>query len=219
MLKNKLIISIILILFIVSVCIFAICFYNAKTKSSDNISTEIVDKTEDDKLNNVEKNVIEEQLEEENKVVDEKQEVIEDKDTVIDNTVPKKETNKNVVPEVDSSKESNKETSTSKGESNETISSGPTNNNSHEKIEEPKTEVNIESEENNIWDDLGITENEYYNSPMLKWQYVTHATFDECQLEGENTINNSDSGYTQYWCYEVNSYSGRFLGFMLRLIS
>ncbi len=71
--------------------------------------------------------------------------------------------------------------------------------------------------ENTQWEKLGITEYEYYNSPMLKWQKVTHSTFEECQAEGERIISDTTSGYTDYWCYQVNSYSGKMLGVMLKL--
>lgn len=81
--------------------------------------------------------------------------------------------------------------------------------NSSEKEEEQK--------ETPIWEELGITEYEYYNSPMLSWQKVTHATFEECRMEGDMIINDENSGYTQYWCYQVNSYSGKMLGIMLKL--
>lgn len=75
------------------------------------------------------------------------------------------------------------------------------------------------------WEELGISEYDYYNSPMLKWQKVTHSNFETCQIDGEEAIKlktNPETGeqyqeYTDYWCYGVNSYSGKNIGVMLKL--
>lgn len=75
------------------------------------------------------------------------------------------------------------------------------------------------------WEELGISEYDYYNSPMLKWQKVTHNNFETCQTDGEEAIKlktNPETGeqyqeYTDYWCYGVNSYSGKNIGVMLKL--
>lgn len=50
---------------------------------------------------------------------------------------------------------------------------------------------------------------------MLSWQKVTHSSFEECQNDGQEKIDNGE--YEQYWCYQVNSYSGKMLGVMLKL--
>lgn len=99
---------------------------------------------------------------------------------------------------------------------------------SDKKTEKEQSSTNLPSqpkEEEKIGDQLGITENEYYNSPMLKWQHVTHSSFSDCQKDGEEAIKiktNPETGesyqeHTNYWCYEVNSYSGKSLGIMLSL--
>lgn len=75
------------------------------------------------------------------------------------------------------------------------------------------------------WEQLGISEYDYYNSPMLKWQKVTHANFEDCQTDGDEATKlktNPETGeqyqeYTDYWCYGVNSYSGKNIGVMLKL--
>lgn len=76
-----------------------------------------------------------------------------------------------------------------------------------------------------IWEELGISEYDYYNSPMLSWQKVTHQTFEECKVAGNLATEikvNPETGefyqeYSDYWCYQVNSYSGKSLGVMLKL--
>ncbi len=67
------------------------------------------------------------------------------------------------------------------------------------------------------WEELGISEDEYYNKPIMKWQKVTHANMDACKKEGQETIDDENSEYSNFWCYEVYSPSGRFLGAMLSL--
>lgn len=70
-----------------------------------------------------------------------------------------------------------------------------------------------------IWDELGITEYEYYNAPMWKWATVDfsiekygsqEACFKACTEYGEST----GMGYS---CSIINSYSGRYLGEMIEL--
>lgn len=70
-----------------------------------------------------------------------------------------------------------------------------------------------------IWDELGITEDEYYNTPMWKWATVDfsiekygsqEACFKACIEYGDST----GMGYS---CSIINSYSGRYLGEMIEL--
>lgn len=103
----------------------------------------------------------------------------------------------------------NQQTSSSQSSSSNNQQTSSNQNNSSNQQSEAK--------KSGIWDELGITEDEYYNSPMLKWQKVTHSSFEQCQADGERIINDPTSGYTDYWCYQVNSYSGRMLGVMLKL--
>lgn len=67
------------------------------------------------------------------------------------------------------------------------------------------------------WEELGLSEDEYYNKPIMKWQKVTHASMDACKKEGQSTIDDENNDYSNFWCYEVYSPSGRFLGAMLSL--
>lgn len=67
------------------------------------------------------------------------------------------------------------------------------------------------------WEELGLSEDEYYNKPIMKWQKVTHANMDACKKEGQETIDDENNDYSNFWCYEVYSPSGKFLGAMLSL--
>lgn len=82
----------------------------------------------------------------------------------------------------------------------------------------PKVDTNTENDIN-AWDELGITENEYYNSPAWSWARVDFAIekygsqekcLNACIEYGEST----GMGYS---CSTINSYSGRYLGEMLKL--
>ena len=99
------------------------------------------------------------------------------------------------------------------------------NNNSNTKVEEEKKEQNntkIETkEEPKAWDELGITEDEYYNKPMWSWaridysinEYKTYEkTREACMKKGEELF---QEGYG-YSCTSINSYSGKYLGEMLK---
>lgn len=82
----------------------------------------------------------------------------------------------------------------------------------------PKVDTNTKNDIN-AWDELGITENEYYNSPAWRWARVDFAIekygsqekcLNACIEYGEST----GMGYS---CSTINSYSGRYLGEMLKL--
>ena len=99
------------------------------------------------------------------------------------------------------------------------------NNNSNTKVEEEKKEQNntkIETkEEPNAWDELGITEDEYYNKPMWSWARIDYSinefktyekTREACMQRGEELFQEG-LGYS---CTSINSYSGKYLGEMLK---
>lgn len=82
----------------------------------------------------------------------------------------------------------------------------------------PKVDTNTKNDIN-AWDELDITENEYYNSPAWSWARVDFAIekygsqekcLNACIEYGEST----GMGYS---CSTINSYSGRYLGEMLKL--
>lgn len=95
-------------------------------------------------------------------------------------------------------------------------------NNSQKEISSNSTNTNNTQQ---IWEKIGISEYDYYNTPMYKYETVTHDTEEKCNSAGnlataskiDPNTNMSYQEYTDYWCYEVISYSGRTLGYMLKL--
>lgn len=120
-------------------------------------------------------------------------------------------------PKVETPKSSN---STNSNKNN--LSSSSNQNKNPVVKEEPKKEEkpvinNPPSEEKTAWEKLGISEYDYYHSPMWKWQKVTHEDLDSCRIEGNQKLDDLSNDYTQFWCHEVPSYSGKTLGYMLEL--
>ncbi len=141
--------------------------------------------------------------------------------------------------------EKNINTSESFSASNEVNSQMPTNNattpssNSNNPPEDIGNQINTQNnqqekansnvtsspqQEQTSWEKLGITEYEYYNTPDTKWKKVTHSNITECKKAGDVAIEikYDENGlayqdYQQYWCYDVISYSGKYLGAMLSL--
>ena len=165
--------------------------------------------------------------------VDEKNEIIvedSDKDNIIE-----EETNDNVIEDnTDENKENN--LVNNKKEENKPITQTPQNNSNNsntskteekkeenkpvEKTEELKEESKKEPT-SNAWDELGISEYDYYNKPMWNWaridfsikDYKTYEkTREACVSKGEEYFN---EGYG-YSCTSINSYSGDYLGEMLK---
>lgn len=115
-----------------------------------------------------------------------------------------------------------------KEEKKETIKENKTNSTSkqndskqeetkgEEKVETPKVETS-----KNAWDELGISEYDYYHKPMWSWgridysieEYKTYEkTREACITKGEEYFNEG-IGYS---CTSLNSYSGDYLGEMLK---
>lgn len=89
---------------------------------------------------------------------------------------------------------------------------------SDSKKEEPKVEHQKEEVKKiQPWEELGLSEDEYYNKPIMSWQKVTHANMDACKKEGQETVDDENNDFISFWCYEVYSPSGKFLGAMLSL--
>ena len=79
-----------------------------------------------------------------------------------------------------------------------------------------------EVEKETPWDDLGITEYEYYNKPMWSWAKVDYSikeykTLELTQLACINAGNDILEDILSFSCTSINSYSGDYLGEMLRI--
>lgn len=77
----------------------------------------------------------------------------------------------------------------------------------------------VEEKKLTAWDEIGITEEEYYNSPMWKWATIDFSVNDygsesACRNACIEAGEKSEGGYS---CSTINSYSGRYLGEMLQL--
>lgn len=150
-----------------------------------------------------------------------------DKKTDVINETNNNQNNETLIEEV-KEKDSNESiesnnNSTSKSEQkvevkNETPKSETKQEEKQSSSEIPKVDTNTKNDIN-AWDELGITENEYYNSPAWSWARVDFAIekygsqekcLNACSEYGEST----GMGYS---CSTINSYSGRYLGEMLKL--
>lgn len=108
--------------------------------------------------------------------------------------------------------ETKKETPIVKEESKQTKKQESKSISSDSKQETVMSEV-----KKNPWEELGMSEDEYYNEPIMKWQKITHPDMDACKIEGQKTIDDENNEFVSFWCYEVYSPSGKFLGAMLSL--
>lgn len=150
-----------------------------------------------------------------------------DKKTDVINETNNNQNNETLIEEV-KEKDSNESiesnnNSTSKSEQkvevkNETPKSETKQEEKQSSSEIPKVDTNTKNDIN-AWDEIGITENEYYNSPAWSWARVDFAIekygsqekcLNACIEYGEST----GMGYS---CSTINSYSGRYLGEMLKL--
>ena len=150
-----------------------------------------------------------------------------DKKTDVINETNNNQNNETLIEEV-KEKDSNESiesnnNSTSKSEQkvevkNETPKSETKQEEKQSSSEIPKVDTNTKNDIN-AWDEIGITENEYYNSPAWSWARVDFAIekygsqekcLNACIEYGEST----GMGYS---CSTINSYSGRYLGERLKL--
>lgn len=149
-------------------------------------------------------------------------------------------TNENVVDTKTNIETDNNDTESSEDKINEIENSNELTNSSA--IKESKSEEKKEekkSEENNIkqnttdveepksedkktaWDELGISEYDYYHKPMWNWQRIDFS-IDEYKTEQktkEACISKGNEYFEQgigYSCSSVTSYAGTYLGEMLK---
>lgn len=213
---KKLMIAI-LALLLIGICIggsFMIYRFDPQKKErfTETVNKKNEEKVEDGKEKNsvevVDKN--DEDVEKEQNINDSKEEEKQEESSKKNNNV-KNTTSSN------SSNSNSKKTSSTKTKDNSSTTKQNNNTTFSESNKTTSKNNSSTTTKKNKWDELGITEDEYYNSPMLKWQKVTHSSFEACQKDGENKVNDSNSEYTQFWCYDVYSYSGKKLGIMLKL--
>lgn len=188
-------------------------FNGQSTAVADIVDDEVVEKEVEINSNQVE-NVESSNVEKESTEIVDNNSKSEEKSTSISSNL-NQEKNK-----------STEKVETSKKEEQQTVDKTEiTNNEQQETSTITNPPVQEETKKLEVWDELGITEYEYYHSPMVSWQKVTHTDFNSCYVAGEDATSfkvNEQTGewyqdYTDYWCYEVKSYSGDLLGVMLSL--
>ena len=122
--------------------------------------------------------------------------------------------NTNIFDNTNDSSNTNYMESNTVSESNELKESKPI-------IEKPADQKEKPMEQT-AWDDLGISESDYYNKPMWSWatvdfsvtEYITYEETHQACINYGNALEDIVS----FSCYTVNSYSGAYLGDMLKIV-
>ena len=203
--KKILITMITLILIILLVVVGMYIFKNKDTSTNKN--NEVKETLKEENQNNSEINVdkndeqSDEEIEESN---DKENENVESNSNDVDNSIKENDSNnENSTPNKDNSN-NNTNQSQNNNQSNSTSDDSP--------------------KEQTPWEKLGITEYEYYNTPVWSWQnvdfgvdlegdkYCANETdcLSKCQKYGDEYLSQNNNG--GYNCDDVLSYSGRYLG-------
>lgn len=86
---------------------------------------------------------------------------------------------------------------------------------------EPKPEPKVEQHQPTAWESLGISEYDYYNKPMWSWARIDYSvkTYGNFEQTHQACIDagNSMEDIVSFSCTNINSYSGDYLGDMLRV--
>lgn len=130
---------------------------------------------------------------------------------------------------VDNDPISKEETSSPKvvEEKKETISTETVDKNNSNSVtkEEPKRDEVVPKEEEvkpkTAWEELGISEYDYYHKPMWSWGRVDFSieTYKTYEKTREACITKGEEYFEQglgYSCTSINSYSGDYLGEMIK---
>lgn len=144
-----------------------------------------------------------------NELSDEKSKIEKDEtvEQLNDNTSESKEQKENIVKQPQGK---NKEKKSDNGNKSNNTKQNTT------VVEEQKPEV-----KKNDWEELGISEYDYYHKPMWSWQRIDYS-IDEYKTEQktkEACLSKGEEYFKQgigYSCTSVNSYAGTYLGEMLK---
>lgn len=192
---KKIIVSTILIVLLVG--ILGIGYLKINNPKKETINTEIT------------KNISKEDKEESTDeiIVDEK---IEEIETPKNNN---KDEEKKTTPKKEEKKE---QKSSSESKNNTTITSTDTNKQNNNEVKEA-TQPKKETE----WEKLGISEYDYYHKPMWSWARVDYKVEDYGSLEKAHQAcidaGNKIEDSISFSCTNINSYSGDYLGDMLKV--
>lgn len=92
-----------------------------------------------------------------------------------------------------------------------------------EKVENNDTASKNENNDTTpkVWEELGMSEYDYYNKPIWNWATITHSNLDSCIADGEKAkqeeLNKGSGKAVLYNCYHLYSHSGKYLGEMLEI--
>lgn len=151
----------------------------------------------------------------------------EEKKTEVSNTSKEKE-----------KKETTSQSTTNTNDNNSRVSQEQTTN-TNQSVKSETNSNNNNTQQTNViqnttpepvheqteWEKLGISEYDYYNSPMWSWARVDYKVSEYGSYESahQNCINagldkqEKDENLISFSCTQINSYSGTTLGDMLRL--
>ena len=189
----------IIIMVLVLITLFAVSFVILKLQT--NKDSEIIENNTSESINN--DNL--EYLEQYNKEVELTDDNSNDEEKPIEQESPKE------------SQTTKEEKKTNNSSSNNTSS----NQNKKEESSSNKKDNKQSVESKPVWEELGISEYDYYHKPMWSWAKIDYfvdtygteeATHRAC-IDAGNKLEN----ITSYTCYNINSYSGDYLGDMLEI--
>ncbi len=190
-----------LLLIIPAVIILIVSITMVLTKKSDNPKQVLQDNKIEETSKKGEIQIIEESKKE---TIDE---VKEDKQEEIKETknIEQKQTTNNT----------SKETKVQQQPKTETVQPAPVQT---QPVQQPQPEPAREQTE---WEKLGISEYDYYNSPMWSWARVDYSVKTYGSLEATHQAcvdaGNQLEDITSFTCNNINSYSGDYLGDMLKV--
>lgn len=145
-----------------------------------------------------------------NELSDEKSEI--EKDETVEQSNDK-------TSELNEQKENIEKQPEEKNEEKKSDNGNKSNNNTKQNttvVEEQNSKV-----EKTAWEELGISEYDYYHKPMWNWQRIDYS-IDEYKTEQktkEACLSKGEEYFQQgigYSCTSVNSYAGTYLGEMLK---
>lgn len=197
------IIALISIILLVVVGIYIFKVRDTSTNKNNEVKETLKEKNQNNSEIDVDKNdeQNDEEIEESN---DKENENVESNSNDVDNSIKENDSNnENSTPNKDNSN-NNTNQSQNNNQSNSTSDDSP--------------------KEQTPWEKLGITEYEYYNTPVWSWQnvdfgvdlegdkYCANETdcLSKCQKYGDEYLSQNNNG--GYNCDDVLSYSGRYLG-------
>lgn len=221
-LKSRKMITILITIIILAIGIVSYVILNQdnKKESLSNLSDKEITKI---KIENKEKEKVED-LKVEKK---EDESATEEKKTEVSNTSKEKE-----------KKETTSQSTTNTNDNNSRVSQEQTTN-TNQSVKSETNSNNNNTQQTNViqnttpepvheqteWEKLGISEYDYYNSPMWSWARVDYKVSEYGSYESahQNCINagldkqETDENLISFSCTQINSYSGNTLGDMLRL--